>query len=120
MSSNLVRSRRRCPLLETPRAAGTLASGTVSVNEPGNTGLGITASAPNAAIDVPLPVLPGTWPIDIALVLRSLPELFGGLFITVELTLMTVLGGLILASGGLNLSRLGFAQNKPSAASVAA
>jgi serine protease Do len=29
------------------------------------------------------------------------------------------LGGLILASGGLNLSRLGFAQNKPSAASTA-
>ena len=36
-------------------------------------------------------------PIDVALVWRSLPELFGGLTITLELTLMTILGGLLLA-----------------------
>ena len=36
-------------------------------------------------------------PIDIDIVWKSLPELSAGLLITLELTLMTVLGGLILA-----------------------
>ncbi|CAN5212731.1 ABC transporter permease [soil metagenome] len=35
--------------------------------------------------------------IDFALVFRSLPELFGGLIVTIQLTVMTIVGGIILA-----------------------